>query len=165
MADCACLRFYATQPSIFDCGNDDELWLRRFSEENLEKAQQEQATDKLRNGRPHMLEEFDKVLEMYFQDASYAANLARQGCMKLFKLRAADEISPIQDFNQLSVLGEHSSDEGPAYAVKMFDRLLCLKPATYPARRMKGPSSSEGLANGTLKQYWGIGGPENGYEA
>lgn len=57
---------------------------------------------------------FNKVLEMFPQDASYAVNLARRACMKFCKLndhaggladvKAADQISPILHFHQLKIL-------------------------------------------------------------
>ena len=86
------------------------------------------------------LDKVNKVLEMFPDDA---ATLAWRGCVKICELadwaggwadlKAADQISPIQNFHQLKLLGKYCSDQDTAYSVQIFDRALSLKPATYPA--------------------------------
>lgn len=68
----------------------------------------------------------------------------------LADLRAADQMSPIQDFHQL----KHSSNIETAYSVQIFDRMLCLKPATCPARLAYARVFQQrGACKSTVEQY------------
>ena len=107
------------------------------------------------------LDKVNRVLEMFPNDV---ATLARRGCVKcleledwadgLADLKFADKISPIQNFHQLRLLGEHCSVLETAYSVQIFDRMLRLKPATYPARRAYDRVFQQrGACKGSLEQY------------
>ena len=112
----------------------------------------------------------EKVNKMLVQKTclNAAATLARRGCMKvidlddllggLADLKVADQISPIQDCHQLMLLGQHLGvvykKEDTAYSVQIFDRMLCLKPATHPARKAyEKVFQQQGACKGTLGQY------------
>lgn len=164
-ADCARLHFYENQPSVFaEIDVDEPLGMSKQDLLDWYVLQHLQHIAKVGTGSLDILEPFNRVLAMSPQDASYAANLARRGCMKicdfndrdggLADLKAADQISPIQDFHQLKLLGEFGSNADPAYAVKIFDRMLCLKPVTYPAREAYGRTFQQrGACKSTLQQY------------